>query len=89
VPEAVDDHRQLQPDQHEERRVEDEGQEFPEGPGLEAGFRSLYLRRPVAEIEAAGDRRQHPGDAELIGGQERRVTAEQRHRSSGQRVVDA
>ncbi len=55
VAEAVDDLRQLQPDQDEERRVEQEGEDFPDGLGLQPGLRALQFRRAVAEVEAAGD----------------------------------
>ena len=86
--EAVGDHRQLQPDQDEQRGVEEEDEDLPDRGALEARLRRDQLGGPPAQVDAGGDRRQHAREAELVGGDEGRVCGEQRDRDLGRRVVE-
>ena len=87
--EPVDDRRQLQADQDEQRRVEQEGEDRPQRVALHPALRRGDLGSAEAEVDAAGDHRQHARDAELVGRDERPVGAEQRDRQLGVDVVDA
>ena len=86
--EPVGDHRQLQPDQDEQRGVEEEDEDLPDREALQARLRRDQLGRPPAEVDAGGDGRQHAREAELVGRDEGRVGREQRDRDLGRRVVE-
>ena len=86
--EAIRYHRQLQPDQDEQRGVEEEDEDLPDGKALQARLRRDQLGAPPAQVDAGGDGRQHAREAELVGGDEGGVGRQQRDRDLGRRVVD-
>ena len=65
--EAAQHDRQLQPDQREDRGLQDEGDHLPDRVLLEPG-REVDLPRAVAEVERDDDHGEHPGGVELLGG---------------------
>ncbi|MDQ3957079.1 MAG: alkaline phosphatase family protein [Actinomycetota bacterium] len=69
APDRVEDARQLQPDQHEEHRVEQEDDELPHRHALHPHLRSRHVGRQPPEVEPRGDRSEHARDAELLGRQ--------------------
>ena len=86
--EAVEHDRQLQPDEHEQRRVEQELQQLPHVEALDAGRGGGDPRRLPADVAADGDRREHGRDVEVLGGHVRRVGRQQADRVLHQRVVE-
>ncbi len=84
----VEDHRELQPDQHEQQRVEDEDEDLPDRVALEAHRRRRDLRRPPAEHDSGRDRRQDAREIQRLGRHVAGVAAEQRDRDLDRDVVD-
>ena len=85
---AVHHAGQLQPDEHEERGVEDEDEDLPHREGLDAGRRRDELGRVPPQV----DPRRHGGedgrDAQRLGRQIGEVRRHQRDRDLGRRVVE-
>ena len=67
-----------QPDQHEEGCVQQKADDAPQPLALHSGLGRCDVRRPKADVEAAGDSRQHTGEAEFLGREIRRVAGEER-----------
>ena len=84
----VDDGRQLQADEHEERRVEQEGDDLPDGVALDPGRRRGQPRGQPAHVDADGDRGEDAGDPERLGRQVGEVGGEQGDRDLDRRVVE-
>ena len=57
--ELVEDDGQLQPDQHEEQRVQQEDDDLPDGVALDARLRGRELGRVGAHVDADSDCRKH------------------------------
>ncbi len=85
---SLDDDRQLQSDQDEEGGVEEEAEDRPHREALHAALGRGYLGRAETEVEPGGDHGEHPGEAELVGRDERTIGAEQRDRELRVDVVD-
>jgi len=58
--EPVDDHGQLQPDEDEQRRVQQKDEDLPKSEPLQASLGRRDLRRTPAEVEPGRDCREHP-----------------------------
>ena len=86
--ERVEDHGQLQADEHEEERVEEVLDDLPDGERLEPDLRRGELRRVPAEVDAGRHRREDGRDAEQLGRDEGEVAGEERDRDLGGRVVE-
>ena len=72
---ALDDRRQLQPDEHEQRRVEGEDDDLPGRVGLQARGGATSSGRPPAQVRPARDGGQHGRDPERLGRQVGQVGA--------------
>ena len=79
----------LEPDEREERRVEDERQDRPEGLAVQTGLRVRELGRVPAHVEADRDRGEHRRDSERLRRQVREIRGEQRDRDLRRRIVEA
>ena len=87
--ELVEHVRDLEPDEREERRVEDERQDRPEGLAVQTGLGVRELGRVPAHVEADRDRGEHRRDPERLRRQVREVRGEERDRDLRRRVVEA
>ena len=75
VLDALDDRRDLQPDQDEQQPVEQERGRVPERERAQARARFDDVERAGADVQAGDDRREDAGDVQLLGrhvGDERR-----------------
>jgi hypothetical protein len=86
---AVDDRTHLQPDEDEQRGVEDEVEDLPDVEALQSRARGDDARTADAHVDARGHHREHPGHMELVGGDERCIPAEQRDRDAHLGVLGA
>jgi len=77
---SADDRPKLQPDEHEQDRVDDEVEDVPDEIALQAGAAREDLRRADAHVDACRDRGQDPGSADGVGRNERGIAGEQRDR---------
>ena len=84
---VVEDHRQLQPDQQEQDRVEEERDDLPHRVALHADLRRGQARGLRAHVEADRDRGGDAGEPELLGRQVGGVAGEQGDRDLHRRVV--
>ena len=85
----VEDARQLQPDEDEQRRVEQELDDLPDRVALDPGGWRRQHRRQAAHVDADGHGGEHAGDADRLRRQIGEVAAEQGDRHLDRRGVDA
>ena len=85
---GVEDRRQLETDEREERRVQDEEDDLPDRLALEPRLRRRQLGRVPAHVDPDRDRRKHAGDVQRVRGEIREVPAEDRDRDLDRRVVE-
>ena len=88
VVEPLDDQRELQADQDEERRVEEEDQDLPDRVPLDPGGRSRELGGEAAHVDADRHGGEHAGDADRLGRQVREVGGDEGDRDLDRRVVE-
>ena len=84
----VDHGRQLQADEHEQGRVEEEGDDLPDRGALDPGGRGGQPRGQPAHVDADGDRGEHAGDADRLRRQVGEVGGEEGDRDLDRRVVE-
>ena len=85
--EAVQDRVQLQADEHEEERVQDEGEDLPRRGSLQALLRVRQLRRAPAHVDAGRDDGEDARGPDRLRGEIREVAREQGDRRLDGRVV--
>jgi hypothetical protein len=87
--ERVEHPRQLQPDEHEQHRVEQERQRVPERLHLHARLGQEHVVGPQAAVEADRHGGEHAGRADRLRRDVRRVGREQRQRDLDLRLLHA
>ncbi len=88
VVEALDDQRKLEADEHEERRVEEEDQDLPDGVSLDPGGRGRQLGGEATHVDADGHRGEDARDADRLSREIREVGGGQGDRDLDGRVVE-
>ena len=83
---ALDDRPQLQPNEDEQRRVDDEVEDVPHEEPLQARTRGDDARPAQAHVDPRRHDGEHPRRAELVRWDERRVAGEERDRDAELRV---
>ena len=83
----LDHRRQLEPDEDEQRRVQQEGDDLPDGEVLDARRRRGQPRGQASHVDADGDRSQHAGYPDRLRREVGEVGGEERDRDLDRRVV--